>query len=50
MSKPNEVTAASRSAGLSGTISRNARSRCASEPWVTVTALGRPVDPEVNST
>ena len=50
MSNANGLTETTRSPGPSGIISPNACSRCATAPWLTATGLGRPVEPEVNST
>jgi hypothetical protein len=47
MSKASVVMATRRSAGPSGSRARNARSSAATAPCETVTALGRPVEPDV---
>ncbi len=47
MSNAKVVVATNRSSGPSASIGRRAFSSVAMPPWVTLTAFGRPVDPEV---
>ena len=47
MSKAKVVVATNRSSWPSASIGRRAFSSVAMPPWVTLTAFGRPVDPEV---